>query len=387
MGSKVDTIDTKDWIDGADEEQVQVQREIRDLAFVSNLFSRLKQTMAEEADCSTTNNSNETISALTLKPKASEIPSTIATTVMCDALVTVFRNGLEDTDLSSEEAFQLASVALEINALYLCDAQKVTPGEKQWRESSQSVISAVSYAISRHASALKDSAMALSSSEKTSSCCSVLDRLPSLFNAIANLQKIEPKLVGENSRLSQSIQDLGISITESVRVSVDRVKTTWEQSSKRVKSDRDVPNESFGRQRGLSQSQRAATGQNKSTQELFDDELDEGLPRGTINQTGGSTQSYNNTTSNVFSQRAESTISSFERMVVAGVNALRAYSKIDANAAAEKLTSILQLAVPPSDVIPRGVTGVGIPAECTLEVICELIGPDVPFAIDNHRSS
>ena len=77
---------------------------------------------------------------------------------------------------------------------------------------------------------------------------------------------------------------------------------------------------------------------------MFDDELDEGLPRGTINQTGGSTQSYNNTTSNVFSQRAESTISSFERMVVAGVNALRAYSKIDANAAAEKLTSILQLA-------------------------------------------
>ena len=161
--------------------------------------------MAEEADCSTTNNSNETISALTLKPKASEIPSTIATTVMCDALVTVFRNGLEDTDLSSEEAFQLASVALEINALYLCDAQKVTPGEKQWRESSQSVISAVSNAISRHASALKDSAMALSSSEKTSSCCSVLDRLPSLFNAIANLQKIEPNLIGENSRLSQSI--------------------------------------------------------------------------------------------------------------------------------------------------------------------------------------
>ena len=48
----------------------------------------------------------------------------------------------------------------------------------------------------------------------------------------------------------------------------------------------------------------------------------------------------------------------------------------------QRSSSILQLAVPPSDVIPRGVTGVGIPAECTLEVICELIGPDVPFAIE-----
>ena len=202
---------------------------------------------------------------------------------------------------------------------------------------------------------------ALSSSEKTNGCCSVLDRLPSLFNAIANLQKIEPKLVGENSRLSQSIQCLGSAITESVRVSVDRVKTTWEQSSKRMRNYRD--HKAPGRHGGLSQSQRA-TGQNKNTQELFDDELDEGLPREKTTQTS---QSYNNTTSNVFSQRAESTISSFERMVIAGVNALRAYSKIDANAAAEKVTSILQLAVPPNGVIPRGVTGVGVPAECTLK--------------------
>ena len=377
MGSKVETIDTKDWIGGADEEQVQVQREIRNLDFISNLFSRFKQTMAEDTYCSTSNN-NQTISDLALKPKASEIPSTVATTVMCDALVTVFRNGLEDDDISSEEAFQLAAVALEINSLYLCDAQKVTPGEKQWRESSHSVISAVSNAISRHAGLLIDSVTALSSSEKTNGCCSVLDRLPSLFNAIANLQKIEPKLVGENSRLSQSIQCLGSAITESVRVSVDRVKTTWEQSSKRMRNYRDLPKEAPGRHGGLSQSQRA-TGQNKNTQELFDDELDEGLPREKTTQTS---QSYNNTTSNVFSQRAESTISSFERMVIAGVNALRAYSKIDANAAAEKVTSILQLAVPPNGVIPRGVTGVGVPAECTLEVICELIGPGVPFAIE-----
>ena len=113
---------------------------------------------------------------------------------------------------------------------------------------------------------------------------------------------------------------------------------------------------------------------------MFDDELDEGLPREKTTQTS---QSYNNTTSNVFSQRAESTISSFERMVIAGVNAFcNAYSKIDANAAAEKVTSILQLAVPPNGVIPRGVTGVGVPAECTLEVICELIGPGMPFAIE-----
>ncbi len=56
MGSKVETIDTKDWIGGADEEQVQVQREIRNLDFISNLFSRFKQTMAEDTYCSTSNN-------------------------------------------------------------------------------------------------------------------------------------------------------------------------------------------------------------------------------------------------------------------------------------------------------------------------------------------
>ena len=104
-------------------------------------------------------------------------------------------------------------------------------------------------------------------------------------------------------------------------MSVDRVKTTWEQSSKRMRNYRDLPKEAPGRHGGLSQSQRA-TGQNKNTQELFDDELDEGLPREKTTQTS---QSYNNTTSNVFSQRAESTISSFERMVIAGVNALRAH--------------------------------------------------------------
>ena len=51
MGSKVEAIDTKDWIDAADEEQVQVQRELRNIDFVPNLFSRFKQTMAEDANC------------------------------------------------------------------------------------------------------------------------------------------------------------------------------------------------------------------------------------------------------------------------------------------------------------------------------------------------
>lgn len=379
MGSKVKAIDTKDWIDVADEEQIQNQNELSNLDFVSNMFSRFKQTISD--DLKRDNRDGGVMNPdLISKPKASDIPSTVATTVMCEVLVTVFRNSLENFEILPEQAFSLATAALEINALYLHDAQKVTPGEKNWRESSQSIISSVANAVTRHANAFKDSIPMVLSSEKTSICCSILDRLPALYSALSNLQKVEPNLVSENSRLSQSIHLLSSVITDSVRVSVEKVLNAWKHSSTRV-------GKSSGNPRGgMSQSQRGTNPSNKNTQALFDDELDEGLPRLTQTaQTQTHGISASTSTSNGFSQQAENTISSFEQMAVAGLNALRAYSKIDSSAAAEKVTSLLNDAIaPPPDVpfLPRGLTGLGISAEFAIEVICELVGPDVPFAIE-----